>query len=451
MHYNVAIIGGGPGGYTAAAHAAAGGSVVLFERSALGGTCLNRGCIPTKALLHASELYGSISRAEVVGVRAKGVSYDFAAMHRRKNQVVETLRQGVEKQMKAGKISVVQGSAKLLGGGRIACGGEEWTADDIIIAAGSVPAIPPIVGAEKCCTSDDLLEGEGKDFSSLVIIGGGVIGVECASIYLPLGCRVTILEMAPQLLPSMDREIAQRLAMSLKKQGVAVETQAAVQSVTETDGALTVSYLDKKGAEHSVTAEGVLMATGRRACIDGLFAEGAEPKLERGAVAADAEGRTSVPHLYVIGDARAGNVQLAHVAAAQGENVAALLSGREKPVDETLVPSCVYTSPEIASVGLSEEAAKAAGIAVKTGKCLTGTNGKCLIEDAAAGYVKLVAESESGRLLGAQLVCPRATDMIAELALAVQRGVTAAQLAAVIHLHPTFSEMICAAASALAE
>ncbi|MCD8375176.1 MAG: FAD-dependent oxidoreductase, partial [Oscillospiraceae bacterium] len=205
------------------------------------------------------------------------------------------------------------------------------------------------------------------------------------------------------------------------------------------------------GAAHRVTPEGVLMETGRRACRDGLLPDGSAPKLERGAVAADAEGRTSVPHLYVIGDARAGNVQLAHVAAAQGENVAALLSGREKPVDETLVPSCVYTSPEIASVGLSEEAAKAAGIAVKTGKCLTGTNGKCLIEDAAAGYVKLVAESESGRLLGAQLVCPRATDMIAELALAVQRGVTAAQLAAVIHPHPTFSEMICAAAAALAE
>ena len=453
MCYDIAVIGGGPGGYTAAAKAAAAGcSVVLFEQDELGGTCLNRGCMPTKALLHAAETYHAMTHSESLGLRAEGAGYDFAAMHARKNAVVQTLRQGIEKMMKSGKVTVVKGHAVFAGQGTVLCDGQTWQAKDVIIAAGAKPWHPPIEGADLpgVFNSNDLLEGEGKHFASLIIIGGGVIGVECASIYLPLGCKVTILEAAAHLLPPMDREIAQRLTLVLKKQGAAITVQAQVERVAGTPGCMTVTYRDKKGQVMEVTAEGVLMATGRRADAQDLFAPGAAPELSRGAIVGDAVGRTSLPHLYVIGDARAGNIQLAHVATAQAENAVAAILGREPPVDTAVVPSCVYTSPEIASVGLTEDEAKAAGLTVRTGKALTGANGKCLIEGAESGYLKLVADAATGRLVGAQLVCPRATDLIGELTLAVQRGLTASELAAVIHPHPTFCEMVLAAAQTLA-
>ena len=452
MKYDIAIIGGGPGGYTAAEKAAkAGMQVVLFEQDHLGGTCLNRGCMPTKALLHSAETYAALEHAQTLGIQTQGVSYDFAAMHRRKDQVVETLRQGVEKLMKANKITVVSGSACIQRAGVIACHGETYEAEDIVIATGSKVSYPPIPGIDLpgVYNSRDLLEGGGREVSSLVIIGGGVVGVECASIYHCLGCEVTVLEAADHILPFMDPEIAQRLTMILKKKGVKVEAKASVQKITGIPGEMTVTYTDKKGAEHTVTAQGVLAAAGRKANLDGLFGPDFSLELDRGAVVGDDMGRTSVPHVYVIGDAKAKNIQLAHVASAQGENVVAVIAGKNPPLDLSVVPSCVYTEPEIASVGLTEEGAKAAGIPVKTGKYLTGANGKCLIEGTESGYVKLVTDGASGRILGAQLVCPRATDMVGELTLAIQKGLTADDLSAVIHPHPTFSEMLFGAAEGL--
>lgn len=449
MNYDIAIIGGGPGGYTAAEKAAGEGKrVLLFEKSLLGGTCLNRGCIPTKALIHSAGAYSALANGGELGIAAQGISYDFAAMHRRKARIVQTLRQGIEKLMKSGKVTVVSGEAQLTGAGEITCGGEVYHAEDIILAAGSRPACPPIpgIGLPGVYTSDDLLEGEGLNLSSLVIIGGGVIGVECASIYLPLGCRVTILELAGHILPPMDREISQRLTAALKKRGASVNVKVNVKAISGTPGEMTVLYEDKGGKETAVTAQGVLAATGRRAATEGLFAPGAAPELERGAIVTDKLGRTSLPHLYAIGDCRAGNIQLAHVAAAQGSNVVDVILGRTPAVDETVVPSCVFCEPEVATVGLSEEQAKAEGRAVRGLKYLTGANGKCLIEGGESGYVKLVTDRDSGVVLGAQLVCPRATDLIGELALAVEKGLTARDLAAVIHPHPTFCEMISGAA-----
>lgn len=454
MNFDLAIIGGGPGGYNAAEKAAkAGLQVVLFEKDYLGGTCLNRGCMPTKALIHSTEVYEVMTHeAKTLGIQASGVTYDFAAMHARKNQVVEELRKGVEKLMKAGKITVVHGTAQITAPGVVACEGETYEVKDIIIATGSKVAYPPIPGirGEGVYDSSDILEGEGKQFASLIIIGGGVVGVECASIYRSLGCEVTILEAADHILPFMDKEIAQRLNMMLKKRGCKVEAKAMVQKIEGTPGNMTVTYSDKKGEEHTVSAEGVLASAGRCANIDGLFGEGVEVELFKNAIVADEVGRTSIPHIYVIGDAKARNIQLAHVAEAQGANAVAVICGKEPPIDMSVVPSCVYTSPEIASVGMTEDQAKEAGVAVKTTKYLTGANGKCLIENTDSGYVKLVADAESGRLLGAQLVCPRATDMIGELALAVQKGITADGLHAVIHPHPTFCEMLSGAASGLA-
>ena len=470
--FDVAVIGGGPGGYTAAEAAAREGlRVVLFEKDELGGTCLNRGCIPTKALLHAAETYRAAREASELGVRAEGVTYDLAAMHARKDAVVASLRDGVERLMRAGKVEVVRARASVAGPGTVCAAGETYEAQDIIIATGSVPAVPPIPGRDLpgVYVSDDLLEGgcagATRDLSSLAIIGGGVIGVEIAGIYAALGCEVTILEAQAQLLPAMDKDVATRLAALLKRQGVAVACGARVEAIeqvgesgAEKDALLRVRYADRRGVARAVEAEGVLIATGRRASTEGLFAEGplggaapdALPELERGAVVTDADGRTRVPGLWAIGDARAHTIQLAHVAEAQAKNAVAAIVGKPAPVDLSVVPSCVYASPEIACVGLTEAEAKAAGHEVACGRALAGASGKCQIEGVSTGFVKLVADARTGVLLGAQLVWPRATDLAGELALAVARGVTARELASVVHPHPTFCESVRAAAEQLA-
>ena len=493
--FDVAVIGGGPGGYTAAEAAAREGlRVVLFEKGELGGTCLNRGCIPTKALLHAAETYRAAREASELGVCARDVTYDLAAMHARKDAVVASLRDGVERLMRAGKVEVVRAQASIAGPGTVRAAGATYEAQNIIIATGSVPAVPPIPGRDLpgVCVSDDLLEGEGaaRDLSSLAIIGGGVIGVELAGVYAALGCQVTILEAQAHLLPTMDKDVAARLAASLKRQGVAVACGARVEAIEQVEGAgagkkdagaaetdvpaagpagdalLRVRYADKRGVARAVEAEGVLIATGRRASTEGLFAEGllasagadagagaapdSLPELERGAVVTDDAGRTRVPGLWAIGDARAGSIQLAHVAEAQAKNVVAAIVGKPAPVDLSVVPSCVYASPEIACVGLTEAEAKAAGHEVACGRALAGASGKCQIEGVSTGFVKLVADAQTGVLLGAQLVWPRATDLAGELALAVARGVTARELASVVHPHPTFCESVRAAAEQLA-
>ena len=436
MTYDIAIVGGGPGGYTAAEEAAARGcSVVLFERDLVGGTCLNRGCIPTKALLHDA---------------APGASFE--AIHTRKQAVVAQLREGIERLLKQRKVAVVRGRATITAPGVVECDGKAYEARDIVVATGSLPATIPVPGIDLpgVYTSNDLLEGEGVPLSSIAIIGGGVIGVEFATMYAQLGAQVTVLEATPRILPPLDREIAQRVSMHLKKRGVTVEASARVSGIEGEPGALQVRYADRRGNERVVEAEGVLVACGRRANTEGLFSTEARPELSRGALVCDEAGRTSVEHLWAIGDVVAGNIQLAHVAEAQGRNVVASICGDEPAVEMRVVPSCVYTSPEVASVGITEDEAKARGIAVRTGKALTGANGKCLVEESESGYVKLVADAETGAILGAQLVCPRATDLVAELALAISLGCTTAQLARVIHPHPTVSELVSSAARALA-
>lgn len=436
MSFDIAIVGGGPGGYTAAEEAAARGlSVVLFERDLVGGTCLNRGCIPTKALLHDANPNAS-----------------FEAIHARKQAIVLQLREGIEKLLKQRKVTIVRGQATIEAPGVVACDGQSYEAHDVIVATGSVPATIPIPGIELpgVYTSNDFLDGEGVRLASLVIVGGGVIGVEFATMYASLGARVTILEAADRILPPLDREIAQRVTMHLKKRGVAVEASAQVTGIQGELGALTVSYVDRRGNDKAVGAEGVLVACGRRANTVGLFSSGIAPKLVHGALVCDAAGRTSVERLWAIGDVVADNIQLAHVAEAQARNVVAAICGDELPVDMAIVPSCVYTSPEVASVGLTESEAKSQGIAVRTAKALTGANGKCLVEGSESGYVKLVADASTGVILGAQLVCPHATDLVSELALAISLGCTAARLAGVIHPHPTVSELVSSAARSLA-
>ena len=436
MTYDIAIIGAGPGGYTAADEAARRGlSVVLFERDLVGGTCLNRGCIPTKALLHDA---------------APGAS--LTELHARKAAVVTQLRDGIEKLMRQRKVTVVHGHATITGTGSVSCDGITYDVHDIIVATGSAPSTIPVPGVclSGVYTSNDLLEGEGIDLSSIVIVGGGVIGVEFATVYAALGTRVTIIEATERILPPFDREVSQRVAAHLKRSGISVETSCAVRSIDGEPGSMLVAYADRRGAEKVAEAEGVLLACGRHAVTDGLFSPELTPRMERGCIVCDELGRTSLEHVWAIGDVVAGTTQLAHVAEAQARNVVASIAGEEPPIRTDVIPSCVYTTPEVASVGLTEDSAKASGIKVTTSKALTGANGKCLVEGAESGYVKLVASSEDGRLLGAQLVCPHATDLVAELALAIALGCTAHQLASVIHPHPTTSELIGSAARALA-
>lgn len=449
MKFDLAIIGAGPGGYTAAdCGAKAGLSVVIFDKSEIGGTCLNRGCIPTKALIHSAESYKEMKKSEIYGISAENVNFDFGKMHERKKYVVDTLRTGIEKMMKADKVTVVNAFATVTNadenGVTITASDEEYEAKNLIIATGSVPAIPPIDGCD-CSgvyTSNHLLEGGGKELKSIVIIGGGVIGCECASIYLDLGCKVTIIEAAEHILPPVDREIAQRLTMFLKKHGADIFASSKVTKISGEAGAVAVTYENKKGESRTAQAEGVLMAAGRKAYTENLFKCENTPEFFRGAVVADESGKTSIDNIYVIGDAKAKNIQLAHVAEAQAKNAVFAILGKAPVVDMSVIPSCIYTSPEIACVGLTEDEAKEKGFSVKSSKCLTGANGKCLIENSESGYIKTVTDTETGKLLGAQLVCPRATDMVSEFAVAISNGLKTADIASVIHPHPTFSEMI---------
>ena len=440
MQYQLAIIGGGPGGYTAAFKAVENGlSVILFEKNKIGGTCLNRGCIPTKSLLHSANQFASAEKMAQSGITAE-LSYDYQKILDHKTEIVTTLRTGVEKGLKTKKITVINGEASIISKHTISCNDETYEAENILICTGSKVSIPPIEGIEYAVTSDDILENDCPLYDHLTIIGGGVIGVEIASVYLGLKKKVTILEMADHLLPNMDKELAQRLNMFLKKQGAEIVTKASVKKVEKTDDKYLVSYQDKNGKEITVESDQVLCATGRRANLDHLF-QGVSVEINRGIVTND-HYQTSIENIYAIGDCRANTIQLAHVAMAQAENVIDVILNKEKTKDESIIPSCVYTTPEIASVGLTETQAKEKGISVQTKKTLTGANGKCLIEQSESGYVKLVINKDNNQIIGAQLICPDATNIIAELAVAIQKQMTVDQLKEVIHPHPTIVEMI---------
>lgn len=449
MQYDLIVIGGGPGGYVAAIRAAQLGlKTALAERAELGGTCLNRGCIPTKTLMHSANLYRELADADQMGIKVTGAQADFKAMHARKTQVVEQLRNGVAQLLKGNGVDVLTGTAAFTSAGSITVNGETHTAKDFIIATGSKPAVPPIPGADLpgVVTSDEMLDTDACDYNELVIIGGGVIGVEMASVYNGIGRKVTIIEALDRILANMDREISQNLSMIMKKRGVAVNTASMVTGITEEGGRLTCTF-ERKGKTETVSADGVLICVGRRAVTEGLNLEAAGVETERGRVKIDANYRTNVPHIYAIGDVT-GGIQLAHAAEAQGIAVVEDICGVTRTADPNLVPSCVYTSPEIATVGITADEAKQQGKAVITGKYIMSGNGKSIIENEERGFIKLVFDAETEKLIGAQLMCGRATDMIGELVTAVSAGLTKAQLSLALHPHPTFCEGITEAVHA---
>lgn len=449
MSWDLIVIGGGPGGYTAAIRAAQLGlRTALVERDAVGGTCLNRGCIPTKALIHAAERYEEMQECAAFGLGAEGVSFDYPAMCARRDQVVGQLREGVERLLKGNKVERITGTARILGPGRVQVGEEVLEGTNILVAVGARPALPPVPGLDLpgVLTSDDLLTGAAF-YRRLAIIGGGVIGMEFAGLYQALGAEVTVLEALDRILPTLDRELSQNLSMLMKKKGVRLCAGARVERVERGPDGLVCTYTVKDRTE-TVTADAVLVATGRRANTDGLCAPEVDLGLERGAIPVDDRFQTCVPGIYAIGDAVKGSIQLAHAAAAQGINAVSILAGKEPPMDLSVVPSCVYVRPEMASVGRTEAQCKEAGIPVKTAKYLTGSNGRSLIAGAGRGFIKVVYDGESGVILGAQLLCERATDLVGEFASAVSRGETLEDMARVIRAHPTFAEAVGEAAEA---
>ena len=443
--FDVVVIGAGPGGYVAAIKSAKlGMKTAVIEEREVGGTCLNRGCIPAKAMIHASTLYREIKEADRFGISASDVTYDFEKILEYKEQTTGQLVQGVEQLLQANGVTRYYGKGTLFEGKKVKITGNEEQfveAENVILASGSKPLILPIRGMDlpRVLTSDELFKLSEVP-KSLVIIGGGVISVEFATVYSALGSKVTILEAMPRLVPNMDKEIAQNLKLILKKRGVESHTSAAVQGV-HMEGDTCVCTFVEKEKEQTVEAEYVLCAVGRCPNTDGLFAEGAAPDMERGRVLVNDKFESSIPGVYAIGDLIFG-AQLAHAASAQGIVVAEQLAGKEPSVNLDVVPGCVYTDPEIASAGISEDAAKEQGIKVKTGKFIMSANGKSLITKEERGFIKIVADEETDVILGAQMMCARATDMIGEFVTAIANKMTVAQLLKGMRAHPTYNEGI---------
>lgn len=443
--YQLLIIGAGPGGYVAALHAARRGlRTAVIENREVGGTCLNRGCIPTKTLLHSSEIIAGINGGEKFGVGAERVHFDMSAIFARKREVSAKLSGGIEGMFRAAKVDLLRGTGTVTGSGTVKFVGEEGekviTAERILLATGSVPARPPIPGLDLpgVLTSDELLEGCDHLYDSLVIIGGGVIGVEFATFYADLGCKVTIIEGLDRLLPNMDRELGQNLSMILKKHGVDVYTNSLVANVEKDGDALKVNFTNKDKAL-SVSGEAVLCAIGRRPYTEGLFADGVGVEMNGRSIRVDENYETSLPGVYAIGDV-SSKIQLAHVASAQGTDCVERMVGGKGMTDLSAVPSCIYCVPEIACVGITADEAKAAGREVVSGKYVMFSNGKTVIRDGDRAFMKVVADKATHVIVGAQFMCEHATDMISEMATAIVNGLTVEQMLKVLRPHPTFEE-----------
>ncbi len=456
MDYQLIVIGAGPGGYTAALRAAALGlHTAVVECREVGGTCLNRGCIPTKTLLHASQVYRDAVDGASMGVHAANATFDMGEIFAYKRGVSEKLRNGIHGLLKSAKVDLIEGVGRIAAPGQVditAADGavSRYTAERILIATGSVNVRPPIPGLDLpgVMTSDELLEGCDRLYDSLVIIGGGVIGVEFATFYRNLGCAVTLLEGMDRLLPNMDRELGQNLQQIMKKQGVEVLTNAMVQSLEQTESGLAVHVL-QKGAEKTVTGEKVLCAIGRRAYWDGVFAEGMNPETHGKSLKVDENFQTSIPGVYAIGDA-SSVVQLAHVAAAQGTACVERMYGVADHVDLNVIPSCIYSTPEIAVVGITEAEAKERGVPAVVGKCTMFGNARTVIEDPGRCFMKIVAHAETHEILGASLMCQHASDMISQISAAMVNHQTAEELRRVMRPHPSFEEAMTEALDALA-
>jgi len=462
--YDLVILGGGTGGYVAAIRASQLGlKVAVVEKGKLGGTCLHAGCIPSKALLRSAEVYATTKRSEEFGVITKDVSLDYSKVQERKAKITEQLYKGVQHLMKQGKIDVGDGYGRILGPsifspmpGTISVemnNGEEnemLIPKNVIIATGSRPrSLPGLeIDGEYVLTSDEALQMESLP-KSIVIVGGGVIGIEWASMLHDFGVEVTVLEYANRILPTEDHEISKEMQRLLKKKGVKIVTGAKVLPETLEKGEGISIQAEQKGEIKSFSAEKVLVSVGRQANVENIGLENTEILVEKGYIKTNEYFQTKESHIYAIGDV-IGGLQLAHVASHEGIVAVEHIAGENPmPIDYSLVSKCVYSNPEVASVGFTEEEAKEKGYTVKVGKFSFRAIGKALVFGESDGFVKLVVDEVTDDLLGVHMIGPHVTDMISEAGLARVLDATPWEVAHTIHPHPTLSEAIGEAALAV--
>ena len=451
--YDVIVIGSGPGGYVSAIRCAQLGlkTACVEGRDTLGGTCLNVGCIPSKALLHAShQLYEAKHNFAKMGLMADNPVVDWTKMQNYKTEVIDGNTKGIEFLFKKNKIDWIKGWASIPAAGEVKVGDETHSAKHIIIASGSESSsLPGIEVDEKIVVTSTGALALDKIPAKMVVIGAGVIGLELGSVYARLGSDVEVIEFLDEITPGMDAEVQKTFQRILKKQGLKFTMGAAVQSVSVKKAKATVSYLKrKKDTQHQVEADVVLVATGRRPFVDGLGLEALGVTLtDRGQIQTDTHYATSVPSIYAIGDAITGPM-LAHKAEDEGMAVAEILAEQAGHVNYDVIPSVIYTHPEVASVGQTEEQLKEAGRDYKVGKFSFMGNGRAKANFAADGFVKILADTATDRILGAHIIGPMAGDLIHEVCVAMEFGAAAEDLARTCHAHPTYSEAVREAALA---
>lgn len=449
MSKKVIVIGGGPGGYVAAIRAAQlGAEVQIVEAENLGGVCLNVGCIPTKAMIHVAEGYESALHSSALGLKIGSVEVEWPKVLSYKGKIVDRLVKGVEGLLKANKVTIHRGRAELKDSRTVVVNGKDLSADAIILATGSDPAKINFPGADLPGVIDSTgalsLPERPK---SMAILGGGVIGIEFASMYSAFGAKVTVIEMLPDIMAGIDSEIVAAVRGDIVRKGVNVLTNAKLTGAKQNGALLDVSY-EVGGEVKSVTVEKLLVAVGRRPRTQNIGLEAVGVNTERGRILVDANFQTNVPGVYAIGDC-SSPIMLAHVASAQGVAAVEHALGHKAAYFGNIIPACIYTTPEVASVGMTEDKLKTAGIAYKKGVFQLAGNGKSLIEADGVGMVKILAGQKHGEILGVHIYGPRATDLITEAALAMRLEATVDELISTIHAHPTVGEAMAEAALAV--
>lgn len=428
MMYDLVVIGGGPAGYSAALEAAGLGlRIVLFEQDMIGGTCLNRGCVPTKFLVHVAELYTQMKKASVYGICEGNPKMDFVVTMQRQKEIIFQLRNSLEQLMKQKKIEIVQGKAQIIRKGMVCSGGKNYETKNILIATGSSPSEPFIDGA---ITSDELLQ---LDYipETMKIIGGGVVAVEFAHIFNSFGTNVIMCIRGERILRKWDKELAIGLTQSMKRKGITILSNCSVEKMKE------------------IEAEVTLSAVGRSARLDCILEDSLAIEFDNGIVV-DEFGRTNISGIYAAGDVIAKSPQLAHIAMEQGKRIVRHIVGKFLPNPASMI-ECIYVHPEIASVGMDEAEAKNKDIKIITGKQTMYSNARTLITGGERGFIKLVVDVESLEILGAQLMCECASDIAGELALAINKKLTVYDLAQSVRPHPSFCEAVTEAAEKVLE
>ena len=452
--YDLIVIGSGPGGYVCAIRAAQLGMKVacVEKRNTLGGTCLNIGCIPSKALLSASEKYEEAGKHfDEIGITASGVKLDLKKMMKFKDSVVEANTKGIEFLFKKNKIDWLKGAGKITGKGKVDVDGTVYDAKNIVIATGSdIAGLPGIeIDEKKIVSSEGALKLENVP-KKMIVIGGGVIGLELGSVWARLGAEVTVIEFMDQILPGMDGEIRKEANKIFKKQGMSIKVSTKVTSAkTGKNGVDLTLEPAAGGEEEKLSADVVLVAVGRKAYTEGLGLESVGVETDdRGRVKTDAHFKTNVDGIYAIGDVIAGPM-LAHKAEDEGVVLAEMLDGQSGHIDYNLIPGVVYTWPEVANIGKTEEQLKEEGVEYKTGKFPFMANGRARAMNATDGFVKILADKKTDRVLGCHIIGPEAGTLIAEIGLGMEFGATSEDIARTCHAHPTLEEVVKEAALAV--